>query len=76
MHIRFRCNARFLWKRIPNNVKEGNKELEQMHQVFKCLWNNNMVQFNEAINFEWSRDVAELMFELKGIEISYKPHST
>lgn len=35
-----------------------------------------MVQFNEAINFEWSRDVAELMFELKGIEISYKPHST
>lgn len=76
MQIRFRCNARFLWKRIPNNVKEGNKELEQMHQVFKCLWNNNMVQFNEAINFEWSRDVAELMFELKGIEISYKPHST
>lgn len=68
MQIRFRCNARFLWKRIPNNVKEGNKELEQMHQVFKCLWNNNMVQFNEAINFEWSRDVAELMFELKGIE--------
>lgn len=57
-------------------MKEGNKELEQMHQVFKCLWNNNMVQFNEAINFEWSRDVAELMFELKGIEISYKPHST
>lgn len=73
MQIRFRCNARFLWKRIPNNVKEGNKELEQMHQVFKCLWNNNMVQFNEAINFEWSRDVAELMFELKGIEINYKP---
>lgn len=58
-------NARFLWKRIPNSVKNGNQELGQMHKVYECLWKNEMVDFYKAIEFKWSPSVAEVMFELK-----------
>uniref|UniRef100_U5EKJ7 Putative signalosome subunit 2 csn8 n=1 Tax=Corethrella appendiculata TaxID=1370023 RepID=U5EKJ7_9DIPT len=58
-------NARFLWKRIPQNIKTGNNELEQMYKVFTCLWNNDTSGFYKAINYDWSKNVSELMFELK-----------
>ena len=37
-----------------------------MFVVFQCLWNNDTVGFYKAMNHEWSKNVAELMFELKG----------
>lgn len=58
-------SARFLWKRIPDLVKVGNKELDQMYKVFTCLWKNEIPEFFKIIEFEWSKSVAEVMFELK-----------
>lgn len=59
-------SARFLWKRIPANAKTGNVEMEKIHDVYVCLWNNDFAGFFKAINYEWSSSVAEIMFELRG----------
>uniref|UniRef100_A0A1Q3F911 Putative cop9 signalosome complex subunit 8 n=1 Tax=Culex tarsalis TaxID=7177 RepID=A0A1Q3F911_CULTA len=59
------CNARFLWKRIPQSAKNGHAELEQMYKVYQCLWNNDTAGFYKVINHDWSKHVSELMFELK-----------
>lgn len=68
LHLPFlRSNARFLWKRIPHTVKQGNVELEKIWSIYNHLWNNDVTGFFKAINYEWSNNVAELMFELKGI---------
>lgn len=64
--MEFSCSARFLWKRIPANVKTGNVELEKIHKVYTCLWNNDIAGFFNAINYEWSSNIAEIMFELRG----------
>lgn len=61
-----RCSARFLWKRIPSNIKSSDPELEKIWIVFDHLWYNNISGFFKAINHEWSNNVAELMYELKG----------
>ncbi|GAB0097276.1 COP9 signalosome complex subunit 8 [Sergentomyia squamirostris] len=57
--------ARFLWKRIPQNIKTGNVELERMLTVLQCLWSNKNVEFYKAITFEWSKPIAKVMGELK-----------
>lgn len=59
-------NARFLWKRIPAAIKQKDAELEKIWLVYNHLWNNDMPGFFKAISYEWSTNVAELMFELKG----------
>lgn len=35
-----------------------------MYKVYQCLWNNNLPAFYKEIKFEWSKSVAEIMFEL------------
>lgn len=61
-----RSNARFLWKRIPATVKQGNVELEKIWTIYNYLWTNDVSNFFKTIAYEWSTNVAELMFELKG----------
>eukprot|EP01135_Chromosphaera_perkinsii_P009202 Nk52_evm37s1671 gene=Nk52_evmTU37s1671 len=34
-------NARYLWKRIPGNVKANNPLLGQVWNIGKCLWNRD-----------------------------------
>lgn len=58
-------NANFLWKRIPNGVKTNNKELERMHQICQSLQDSDMPTFYKAMEFDWGRNIAEIMFELK-----------
>lgn len=65
----FSCSARFLWKRIPLNIKNTDVELEKIHSVYICLWNNDIAGFFKTINHEWSNNIAELMFELRGSSI-------
>lgn len=67
----YSCSARFLWKRIPPSAKMANAELEKIWIVFNYLWHNNISGFFKAINHEWSNNVAELMFELKGKQSSF-----
>lgn len=55
-----------MWKRIPVAVKNGNKELEQMHKIFLCLTKNEVFDLYKLLDsFKWSTSVAEIMFELK-----------
>lgn len=63
-HPAFSSHARFLWKRIPQNLK--NPELEQLYKVFESLWHNQFTQFYVEINFNWSPNIAKIMIELKG----------
>lgn len=58
-------NANFLWKRIPAGIKANNKELERMHQIFRSLQDSDLPTFYKAMEFDWSRNTAEIMFELK-----------
>lgn len=58
-------NANYLWKRIPVSVKQGNRELERMRQIYRHLVDNDYPAFYRAMDYEWSRNVAEIMFELK-----------
>ena len=61
----FRISARFLWKRIPVAVKNGNQEIDQMHKIYECLWKNEMIEFYKLMDYKWSQGVAEVMYELK-----------
>lgn len=61
-----RCNAKFLWKRIPSGVKMGDYELQNMWRVGQCMWRRDWPGVHEALNFEWSNYVAERMNALKG----------
>jgi COP9 signalosome complex subunit 8 len=36
-----------------------------MYKVYQSLWNHDNVAFYKAINHDWSKNVSELMFELK-----------
>lgn len=36
-----------------------------MFKVYQCLWKCDLSEFYRVVSFEWSRTVAELMFELK-----------
>ncbi|KAG5674450.1 hypothetical protein PVAND_004420 [Polypedilum vanderplanki] len=59
-------NARFLWKRIPVAVKNGNQELDHMHKIFLCLNRNDVVELYKLLdNYKWSKGVVEIMYELK-----------
>lgn len=35
-----------------------------MYKVYQCLWNSNLIAFHKEIKYEWSKAVAEVMFEL------------
>jgi len=59
------CNAKFLWKRIPPSVKTGNTELLKIWQVGQRMWRRDWPAVHEALNIEWSEDVAEIMNALK-----------
>jgi len=58
-------NANYLWKRMPQSIKIGNKELERMRQIYRHLLDNDYPAFYRTIEFEWSRNIVEIMFELK-----------
>lgn len=61
-----RSKARFLWKRIPPTIKNGNVELEKIWNIFNHLWDNDVSTFFKVIDYEWSTNVAQLMSQLKG----------
>ncbi|EDW11822.1 COP9 signalosome complex subunit 8 [Drosophila mojavensis] len=48
------ANAKFLWMRIANNLKEQNKELAQLNLLNLALQHNNYADFFKHIKYEWS----------------------
>ncbi|KAL7740939.1 hypothetical protein ACLKA6_014094 [Drosophila palustris] len=48
------ANAKLLWMRISDNLKEQNKELAQLNLLNLALQNNNYSDFFKHIKYEWS----------------------
>lgn len=60
------CNAKFLWKRVPSNMKQ-NPEIDAVWNVGKRLWVKDMPGFYQATNaFQWSAPIAPIMQQLTG----------
>lgn len=61
-----RCNAKYLWKRIPSNLKTANEELGRIWLVGQRMWQRDWSAVHVALNAEWSEDIADIMAALKG----------
>lgn len=63
----YRCNAKYLWKRIPTNVKTSSTELGSIWAVGQNMWKRDFPAIYKALNaVTWSDTVAEIMKKLHG----------
>lgn len=58
-------DARFLWKRIPNEIKQASEELRNIWEVGKALWERNLAQAYAAMDYDWSLTLDGLVKALK-----------
>ncbi|XP_011629734.1 COP9 signalosome complex subunit 8 [Pogonomyrmex barbatus] len=65
LHQNDLCNAKYLWKRIPSDMKTANEELGRVWTVGQCMWQRNWPAVHTALNVEWSEDVKDVMTALK-----------
>ncbi|KAK3735783.1 hypothetical protein RRG08_036831 [Elysia crispata] len=59
------CNAKFLWKRIPQNVKQGCAELSNIWSIGQKMWLKDYTGTYEALQRDWSDDVKGIMTSLQ-----------
>ncbi|XP_076765328.1 COP9 signalosome subunit 8 [Xylocopa sonorina] len=59
------CNAKYLWKRIPADLKSGSAELGQIWVVGQRMWQRDWPAVHVALNADWSEDVSNIMAALK-----------
>ena len=62
----FRCAAKFLFKRIPDDVKKDHTELKKIWDVGMALWNRDFPTAFVALEQEWSESVKPIMQAVKG----------
>lgn len=56
------CNAKFLWKRVPANVKTANPEIGHIWTVGQHLWRGDFPATYKALNaVNWTEIVADIM---------------
>ncbi|KAG5876456.1 hypothetical protein JTB14_032689 [Gonioctena quinquepunctata] len=56
------CNAKYLWKRIPQSVKSSNPELGHIWDVGQSMWNRDFPAIYKALNaVTWSETVVDIM---------------
>ncbi|XP_063994507.1 COP9 signalosome complex subunit 8 [Diachasmimorpha longicaudata] len=65
LHQNDLCNAKFLWKRIPDAAKTNCQELSQIWNVGQKMWQRDWPAVHTALNREWSDDVRDIMLALK-----------
>lgn len=56
-------SAKFLWKRIPDNLKQSNKELKLIWQVGQCLWRKEYHEVYSIVkdNPNWPNHLKNIM---------------
>ncbi|XP_067127328.1 COP9 signalosome complex subunit 8 [Centruroides vittatus] len=54
-------NAKLLWKRIPQGVKEANPELGQIWIVGQKLWNRDFPELYKSLDVEWPEHILPIM---------------
>lgn len=68
----FRCNAKFLWKRIPADVKSANPELARIWAVGQSMWKKDFPGIYKALNENsWSEDISDIMKNVQGANLIY-----
>lgn len=65
LHQNDLCNAKFLWQRIPADMKATHEDLKRIWIVGQRMWQRNWPAVHMALNVEWSEDVKEIMTALK-----------
>ncbi|XP_011693555.1 PREDICTED: COP9 signalosome complex subunit 8 [Wasmannia auropunctata] len=65
LHQNDLCNAKYLWKRIPADLKAAHEELGRVWTVGQCMWQRNWPAVHTALNVEWSEDIKDVMVALK-----------
>ncbi|KAL0119167.1 hypothetical protein PUN28_009638 [Cardiocondyla obscurior] len=65
LHQNDLCNAKYLWKRIPLEVKTAHEELGRVWTVGRCMWQRKWPAVHIALNVEWSEDIKDVMVALK-----------
>ncbi|PSN42702.1 hypothetical protein C0J52_23397 [Blattella germanica] len=60
------CNAKYLWKRIPQNVKNSHAELVNIWKVGQKMWQRDFPGLYAALNVDWSENVGNIMNALLG----------
>jgi COP9 signalosome complex subunit 8 len=61
-----RCNAKYLWKRIPQNVKNSHAELACIWRVGQKMWQRDFTGVYAALAVDWSENVGYIMQALLG----------
>ncbi|VAH47771.1 unnamed protein product [Triticum turgidum subsp. durum] len=55
-------SARFLWKTVPQEVKEAHPELGAIWKIGQCLWNRDYAGvYTSAQGFEWGPEIADFV---------------
>ncbi|XP_065052191.1 COP9 signalosome complex subunit 8-like [Rhopilema esculentum] len=58
-------HAKFLWKRLPENVKSTTPHLELLWKVGQLLWTRNFAAAHLALNQEWPPEINKYIQTLK-----------
>lgn len=70
-----RCNAKYLWKRIPASVKSANAEIGQIWAVGQQMWQRDFpAAYKALVAVTWSEHVADIMKSVQGT-IIHKTHT-
>ncbi|XP_050670237.1 COP9 signalosome complex subunit 8 [Leptidea sinapis] len=60
------CNAKFLWKRIPQNITSSNPEISAIWAVGQKLWKKDLPRMYQALAaYHWVEPVATIMRALE-----------
>ncbi|XP_022124509.1 COP9 signalosome complex subunit 8 [Pieris rapae] len=60
------CNAKFLWKRIPQNITTSNPEIAAIWAVGRKLWKKDLPRvFQTLAAYHWEEPVATIMRALE-----------
>ena len=56
------CSARYLWRRIPDKMKESSTELSSLWSIGQSLWKRDYIAaFASMLNYSWSFSYNELL---------------
>ncbi|CAD6997169.1 COP9 signalosome complex subunit 8 [Ceratitis capitata] len=58
------ADAKFLWKRIPQPLKNDNKELKRLNSVMCTLITNSATKFFKQVDYPWPSNIKQIMDDL------------
>ncbi|XP_058810241.1 COP9 signalosome complex subunit 8 [Phymastichus coffea] len=59
------CHAKYLWKRIPPNIKNNSIDIKNIWIVAQKMWQRDWHAVHLALNVNWDKNVVDIMNALK-----------